>query len=65
MSDRIRSHESSETPIERIFQKVMHRKMTPQERVYFHLKPAKPQPPGKSPNGAGSEYHNGAKAARN
>jgi hypothetical protein len=38
MPHRSRARAPSETPIERIFEKVMHRKMTSQERIYFHLK---------------------------
>jgi hypothetical protein len=38
MSHRSRARAPAETPIERIFEKVMGRKMTSQERVYFHLK---------------------------
>ena len=41
MSHRVRARALSsgkKTPIERIFERVMHRKMTSQERVYFHLK---------------------------
>jgi hypothetical protein len=38
MSQLIRARGPVKTPIERIFEKVMHRKMTSQERVYFHLK---------------------------
>jgi hypothetical protein len=38
MPHRSRAPAPAETPIERIFEKVMHRKMTSQERVYFHLK---------------------------
>jgi len=38
MSHRIRGRASAKTPIERIFEKVMRRKMTTQERIYFHLK---------------------------
>jgi hypothetical protein len=38
MPHRIRARAPAETPIERIFEKVMHRKMTSQERIYFHLK---------------------------
>ena len=34
-----------ETPIERIFEKVMRRKMTSQERIYFHLQREVKQPP--------------------
>ena len=37
MSRRVRSQMQAQTPIERIFEKVMHRKMTSQERIYFHL----------------------------
>ena len=37
MSHRSRARAPVKTPIERIFEKVMHRKMTSQERVYFHL----------------------------
>jgi hypothetical protein len=37
MSHRIRTRAPARTPIERIFEKVMHRKMTSQERVYLHL----------------------------
>jgi hypothetical protein len=51
MSYRIRVPESSETPIERIFQKVMRRKMTPEEKLCFHL-PIKAHDPEKSRNGA-------------
>ena len=39
MSHRIRNYAPTESPIERIFERVMHRKMTSQERIYFHLKP--------------------------
>ncbi len=50
MSHRIRARAPTETPIERIFEKVMRRKMTSQERVYFHLK-GKIKPPLRvSPN---------------
>ena len=38
MPHRTRARDFAETPIERIFEKVMHRKMTSQERIYFHLK---------------------------
>jgi hypothetical protein len=44
MSHRSRARAPAETPIERIFEKVMGRKMTSQERVYFHLK-RKMKPP--------------------
>ncbi len=52
MSYRIRVPESSETPIERIFQEVVGRKMTPKERLCFHLKPLKAHDPAKARNGA-------------
>jgi hypothetical protein len=41
MSHRVRARAPSsgtKTPIERIFERVMQRKMTSQERIYFHLK---------------------------
>ena len=50
MSHRIRGRASAETPIERIFEKVMRRKMTSQERIYFHLTRKIKPPPGASPN---------------
>jgi hypothetical protein len=37
MSHRIRSRASIQTPIEAIFERVMRRKMTPEERVLFQL----------------------------
>jgi hypothetical protein len=53
MSHRVRFRASStgaKTPIERIFEKVMHRKMTSQERIYFHLKrKIKPPPRAAAP----------------
>jgi hypothetical protein len=49
MSHLIRARGPAKTPIERIFEKVMHRKMTSQERVYFHLKrKIKPPPRARS-----------------
>jgi hypothetical protein len=45
MSHRSRTRGSVETPIERIFEKVMRRKMTSQERIYFHLKRQIKPPP--------------------
>ncbi len=51
MSHRIRARESAETPIERIFEKVMRRKMTSQEKIYFHLKRRIRPPLRVSPNG--------------
>ena len=44
-----------ETPIERIFQKVIGRRMTPEERVMFHLKNGRPHVPENSKNGAGPD----------
>jgi hypothetical protein len=61
MSYRIRVPESSETPIERIFQRVMRRKMTPEEKLWFHLKPVKAHDPEKSRNGASSKLKDHAK----
>ena len=47
MSHRVRSRASvpAKTPIERIFEKVLGRKMTSQERVYFHLERKIKSPP--------------------
>lgn len=45
MSHLIRARAPAKTPIERIFEKVMHRKMTSQERIYFHLKRRIKPPP--------------------
>jgi len=39
MSHRIRARAPAKTPIEKIFQKVMRRRMTSQERLYLHLEP--------------------------
>jgi hypothetical protein len=50
MSHPNRGSVSAETPIERIFEKVMRRKMTSQERIYFHLKAGIKLPPRASPN---------------
>ena len=50
MSRRNRSRGPTETPIERIFEKVMRRKMTSQERIYFHLKRRIKPPPRLNPN---------------
>lgn len=47
MSSRTPSHLSENTPIERIFKRVMGREMTAQERVYLHLNP-KPEPSTRS-----------------
>jgi hypothetical protein len=57
MSYRIRVPESSETPIERIFEKVVRRKMTPEERLCFQLKPFKAQVPETSNNDAHSGHN--------
>ena len=61
MSYRIRVPESSETPIERVFQKVMRRKMTAEEKSCFHLKPVKAHDPEKSRNGASPKLKDRAK----
>jgi hypothetical protein len=50
MSHRSRGRDPAETPIERIFQKVMRRKMTSQERIYFHLKRQIKPPPRANAN---------------
>jgi hypothetical protein len=50
MSHRARSNVPAETPIERIFERVVGRKMTSQERVWFHLKPNTKAPPAGSGN---------------
>jgi hypothetical protein len=60
MSHRVHSDSSMETPIERIFRKVMHRKMTREEKVYFHLKPMRAGNLGNSQNG--SNPHNKKRA---
>lgn len=41
MSHRIRARVPEKAPIERIFERVMGRSMTSQERVYLHLQPKK------------------------
>lgn len=64
MSYRIRVPESSETPIERIFQKVMRRKMTPEEKSCLHLKSVEAHDPEKSRNGAGSKHTHRTKLTR-
>jgi hypothetical protein len=38
MSCAARAYAPTKTPIELIFQKVMHRRMSSKERIYFHLK---------------------------
>jgi hypothetical protein len=45
MSHLARAQSPAKTPIERIFEKVVHRKMTSQERIYFHLGPHAKAPP--------------------
>jgi hypothetical protein len=45
MPHRMETHLLKETPIERIFQKVMGRKMTAFERICFHLKRRIKPPP--------------------
>jgi hypothetical protein len=41
VSDRTRPRFVKQTPIERIFENVMHRKMTQSERLAFRLEPLK------------------------
>ncbi len=49
MSHRVRSQVPIKVPIERIFEKVMRRKMTAQERVYLHLaRKIRPPTPSRS-----------------
>jgi hypothetical protein len=50
MPHRIRARAPAETPIERIFEKVMRRRMTSQERIYFHLTRKIKPPPRASAN---------------
>ena len=50
MSHRVRSRLPVKTPIERIFEKVMRRKLTAQERVYLHLVRKIRPPIGLKPN---------------
>lgn len=50
MSHLIRGRTSAKTPIERIFEKVMRRKMTSQERIYFHLRREVKPPPRAKPS---------------
>jgi hypothetical protein len=50
MPHRSRAPAPAETPIEHIFEKVMHRKMNSQERIYFHLKRKIKPPLRVSPN---------------
>jgi hypothetical protein len=45
MSHQVRGRVLGKTPIERIFEKVMRRKMTSQERIYFHLQRRIKPPP--------------------
>ncbi len=45
MSHLVGARAPEKTPIERIFERVMHRKMTSQERIYFHLKREVKRPP--------------------
>jgi len=63
MSHRIPARASTETPIERIFEKVMRRKMTAEEREVFHLKTGRDLDVGKSSNGAGLHRKNRANGA--
>ncbi len=64
MSYQIRPQTENETPIERIFQKVVGRKMTPEERVCLQLKNGKPSATGNSGNGAGLHRKNASKLTR-
>jgi len=53
MSNRIGARAPSATPIERIFEKVMLRKMNEEERVLFHLKSVRKQGIGNPGYGMG------------
>jgi hypothetical protein len=55
MSNRIRPRAPTATPIERIFEKVMLRKMNEEERQIFHLKMSKKIIIGNSGDGSGAE----------
>ena len=61
MSYQIPSQVTEETPIERIFERVMRRKMTPEEKQYFRLKTSRIRNGAKSNNGAGPPHKNGTK----
>ena len=61
MTHRISARPDVETPIERIFEKVMHRKMTAEERAALHLKVSGEHNLGKSANVTGLQF----KTARN
>ena len=64
MSHQTIAREAKATPIERIFEKVMGRKMTPEERSYFHLDTENAPAPMKSNNGSGAHRRNGLKLTR-
>ena len=64
MSYQVGSQVEKETPIERIFQKVVGRKMTAEERVCFHLKNGERHATRNFGNGAGSHRTNGTKLTR-
>jgi hypothetical protein len=51
MSYRNPARAPTETPIERIFERVLGRKMTAEERIQFHLKPKTKPPQRISANG--------------
>jgi hypothetical protein len=61
MSQRIQARAGAETPIERIFEKVMRRKMTAEERAALHLKDAAEHNLEKPANVTGLQF----KTARN
>jgi len=62
MSQRIPARGATETTIERIFEKVVRRKMTSEERTALHLNAGGEIPFVKPSNGAGLHHKNGAKA---
>lgn len=65
MSQRRDSHLLNVTPIERIFQKVMGRKMTAFERICFHLKRRIKPPPRDGTSEPQAAKARRAKTARN
>ena len=59
MSRQFPATPKSETPIERIFERVMHRKMTEEEREVFHLSPGMKRGLEKSNGNSGLHHKNG------
>jgi len=59
MSQQFLAAKKSETPIERIFERVMRRKMTEEEREVFHLSPGMKRGLEKSNGNSGLPHKNG------